>query len=103
MGGLRKFHGVLSRKALPPTHPGASGRDDIHGIRYQDLQSAGWDYVPWLIVVLCTNGDKVDAQLYQALHTTMSTAQAYDLYDMQQIHRSWSQAEIRRQEAARNG
>lgn len=86
---------------MPPVHPGAPGRDDIHGIRYQDLERVGWDHVPWLVVVICTFGDGVNTQLFEALHTTIDTEGAYDIYDMQQIRQSWTNAEVRRSDAIR--
>lgn len=78
--------------ALPLCHPAEEGNEK--GIGPEALKAAGWEYVPWLIVVLCIGGTSVDTALFHALHTTIDTNEAFDLYDLQQISGSWKQAEL---------
>jgi hypothetical protein len=49
--------------------------------------------VPWEVVVLCLDGDRVNAELFEALGTTLDTGQAYDLLDLQRIKGTWARAE----------
>lgn len=68
--------------------PGASGAHK--GLTQPQLQAAGWEHLPWLVVVLATSGD---ATLLE-LSTVITTAGAYDLLDLSKIRQSWEAARI---------
>ena len=49
--------------------------------------------VPWQIARACTDHEgNVDADMYQALHTTIDLDGLYDILEMQEVHSSWRSA-----------
>lgn len=44
--------------------------------------------------MLCSNGQSIDAQTYQALQTTIDMDGLMDLLELHEVHESWKHAEL---------
>lgn len=44
--------------------------------------------------MVCSNGELIDAQTYEALHTSIDIDGLYDLLEMKQVRASWAAADV---------
>lgn len=45
--------------------------------------------MPWLVYLVCSNGETIDASILEALQTTLDLDDMYDLLELKQVHASW--------------
>lgn len=50
--------------------------------------------MPWEIYLACSNGETIDARIYQALHDTIDLDGLYDILEMKDILSSWKTAAL---------
>lgn len=83
LGRVRVFYRALTRKPLPKrSDVGASGPHK--GLETQNID--------WRVASLCFDGERLDVQMYLALHTRIDYDGLCDLEEIREVQVSWQNA-----------
>lgn len=86
MGRAVQFYRPLTRTPIP-----AFTRFSGAGGAHRGVECPN---VPREVYLACADGDTINADTYQALHTTIDLDGLYDLLEMRQVQASWKEAAI---------